>query len=147
MHAFVKAQCTQCHVAAGHGVNLGPNLVESVKQLRGRDLLAHVLEPSLKIDDRYRTVQFVLKNGRVQSGVVAGETPTAWRIRPSLLAPDDIRLINKNAIDEIIPSQISPMPLGLVNVLTREEILALLAFLEAGDDLPENLSLGHGATP
>ena len=77
MHAFVKAQCTQCHVAAGHGVNLGPDLIESVKKLRGRELLSHVLDPSLKIDDRYRTVQFVLRNGRVQSGVVVGETPSA----------------------------------------------------------------------
>jgi putative heme-binding domain-containing protein len=140
MHAFVKAQCTQCHVAAGHGVNLGPNLVESVKQLRGRDLLAQLLDPSLKIDDRYRTVQFVLENGRVESGVIVGETPNAWRIRPSLLAPDDIRLVNKKQVDEQIPSLISPMPAGLLNVLSREEILALLAFLEAGDDLPESLS-------
>lgn len=147
MHAFVKAQCTQCHVAAGHGVNLGPNLVESVKKLRGRELLEQMLEPSLKIDERYRTVQFVLKNGRITSGVVAGETPTAWRIRPNLLAPDEVVAVPKANVDEQIPSQISPMPAGLLNVLTREEILALLAFLEAGDDLPESLSHGHGATP
>jgi hypothetical protein len=111
-----------------------------VKQLRGRDLLAQLLDPSLKIDDRYRTVQFVLENGRVESGVIVGETPNAWRIRPSLLAPDDIRLVNKKQVDEQIPSLISPMPAGLLNVLSREEILALLAFLEAGDDLPESLS-------
>jgi hypothetical protein len=29
MQAFVKARCNQCHVVAGHGVNLGPDLVES----------------------------------------------------------------------------------------------------------------------
>ncbi|MFN9040543.1 MAG: PVC-type heme-binding CxxCH protein, partial [Planctomyces sp.] len=32
--AFVKARCNQCHVAAGQGVNLGPDLTESVKQLK-----------------------------------------------------------------------------------------------------------------
>ena len=35
------------------------------------------------------------------------------------------------------------MPEGLLNVLTREEIRALLAFLEAGENLPEALS-SHG---
>ena len=35
MTAFVKARCNQCHVVAGHGVNLGPDLAESVKKLKG----------------------------------------------------------------------------------------------------------------
>ena len=38
-----------------------------------------------------------------------------------------------------MPSKVSAMPAGLVNVLTREEILDLLSFLEAGDDLPASL--------
>jgi len=143
LHAFAKAQCTQCHVAAGHGVNLGPNLAESVKKLRGRELLAHLLDPSLKIDDRYRTVQFVLDDGRVESGVRAGETAEAWKIRPNLLAPDQVKLIAKARVEEQIPSQVSPMPAGLLNVLTREEILDLLSFVEAGEDLPGGLSV-HG---
>ncbi len=62
---------------------------------------------------------------------------------PSLCAADEVVAIPKATVDEQIPSQISPMPAGLLNVLTREEILALLAFLEAGEDLPEGLS-SHG---
>jgi len=147
MHAFVKAQCNQCHVAAGHGVNLGPTLAESVKKLRGRELLSHLLDPSLKIDDRYRTVQFVLDDGRVESGVLAGETSAAWKIRPNLLRPDDIKLIVKETVDEQIPSKVSPMPAGLLNVLTRDEIMALVSFVEAGDQLPAGLVPDHGLAP
>ena len=40
MTAFVKARCNQCHIVAGHGVNLGPDLVESVKTLGRRRGLA-----------------------------------------------------------------------------------------------------------
>ena len=40
MQAFVKARCNQCHVVAGHGVNLGPDLAESVKKLQGREAAA-----------------------------------------------------------------------------------------------------------
>jgi hypothetical protein len=32
------------------------------------------------------------------------------------------------------PSVVSPMPAGLLNELTREEIVELLAFLESGGD-------------
>jgi putative heme-binding domain-containing protein len=139
MHAFVKAQCSQCHVAAGHGVNLGPALAETVKKRRGRDLLAHVLDPSLEIADRYRTIQFVLESGRVVSGVVLEETDAAVRIAPNLLDPRRTITLAKADIDERIPSQVSAMPAGLLNVLTRDEILALVAFVEAGDDLPATL--------
>ena len=62
---------------------------------------------------------------------------------PNLLTPDAVIAIPKATVDEQIPSQISPMPEGLLNVLTREEIRALLAFLEAGEDLPEAFS-SHG---
>lgn len=146
MHAFAKAQCTQCHVMAGHGVNLGPNLVTSVKKLRGKDLLVQILDPSSKIDDDYRTVQFLLSDGRVMSGVVASETSETYTIRPNLLTPEKIKRIQKTDVEERFPSQVSPMPAGLINVLTRQEILDLVSFLEAGDNLPAGLS-GHHELP
>ena len=136
MNAFAKAQCTQCHVMAGHGVNLGPNLV-------GKDLLVQILDPSSKI---HRTVQFLLSDGRVMSGVVASETSETYTIRPNLLTPEKIKRIQKTDVEERFPSQVSPMPAGLVNVLTRQEILDLVSFLEAGDNLPAGLS-GHHELP
>ncbi len=139
MHAFAKAQCTQCHVAAGHGVNLGPNLVESVKKYRGRDLLEQMLDPSKSIHEKYRTMQFVLDSGKVVSGVVLEETPVAYRVATNLLMPDQVTVIKKDEIDERLAGTVSAMPAGLLNVLTRDEILDLVSFVEAGDDLPAAL--------
>lgn len=139
MHAFVKAQCSQCHVAAGHGVNLGPNLIESVKKIRGRDLLEHILDPSKDIHKNYKTIQFVLRNGKVISGMILEETPTSIRLATNLLAPDQVSVIKKTDIDEQFSSQISSMPAGLLNVLTRDEIHDLLSFVEAGDALPDSV--------
>ena len=141
-HAFVKAQCSQCHVAGGHGVNLGPNLIETVKKRRGRELLDHILEPSREIAEGYRTVQFVLDSGRVVSGVVTGETDQSLRVTPNLLVPESVVTIPKGQVEERVASRVSPMPAGLVNVLEREEILELLAFLEAGENLPAGLKHG-----
>ena len=108
-----------------------------MKKLRGKDLLLQILDPSLKIDDDYRMVQFLLTDGRVVSGVVASETPETYTIRPNLLMPEKIKRIQKKDVEERFVSQVSPMPAGLINVLTKQEILDLISFLEAGDNLPQ----------
>src|SRR5205085_8456857 len=87
MQAFVKARCSQCHVVAGHGVNLGPDLAESVKKLQGRKLLQQIVDPSSEINEKYQNTQFVLVDGRTISGVVVKEEPTEFQVMTSLLAP------------------------------------------------------------
>ena len=64
----------------------------------------------------------------------------------NLLAPEQVVVIHRDDVHEAIPSQVSAMPTGLVNVLTRDEVVALVSFLEAGDDLPTTLKHqpGHG---
>jgi putative heme-binding domain-containing protein len=136
MQAFVKARCNQCHVAAGHGVNLGPDLVESVKKYRGRKLLEQILEPSKEINDKYRTQQFLMADGRVISGVVLKENAAVYQVATNLLTPAVLTRVPKKDVEEKIASQISSMPAGLLDVLTKEEILDLLSFVEAGDRLP-----------
>lgn len=144
MQAFVKARCNQCHVVAGHGVNLGPNLVESVKQLRGKELLQQIVEPSSKIHPKFQPYKFLLDSGQVVSGVIVEEDPQNYKVATNLLTPTLLTAISKRDVDEKVVSQVSAMPEGLVNVLTREEIFDLLAFVEAGGDLPPHLQHGHG---
>jgi len=50
----------------------------------------------------------------------------------NLLNPKAITLVNKRQVRKKIASKLSPMPEGMINMLTKEEILDLLAFLEAG---------------
>ena len=84
-------------------------------------------------------MQFVLDSGRVVSGVVLEETPAAYRVATNLLAPDQVTVIKKGEIDEQLAGTVSAMPAGLLNVLTRDEIVDLVSFVEAGDELPESL--------
>ena len=48
---------------------------------------------------------------------------------PDLLAPEKTVAFSKSEIESHRPSPISPMPAGLADTLTREEILDLLAYL------------------
>jgi putative heme-binding domain-containing protein len=148
MTAFVKARCNQCHVVAGHGVNLGPDLVESVKKLKGWQLLEQILDPSSQINEKYQTTQFVLSDGRTISGVVTKEDPGEFHVLTNLLTPEAITRIAKTDIDQRVASKISPMPAGLANVLTKEEISALVSYLEAGGyQLPAHLQHHHEHKP
>ncbi|QDT53735.1 Auracyanin-A precursor [Caulifigura coniformis] len=132
MTAFVKARCNQCHVVAGHGVNLGPDLVESVKTLKGPELLRQILEPSSRIHEKFQTWQFSTSEGRIVTGVIVKETPEAIEVATNLLTPNSLTTILKRDVDEKQISKISSMPTGLVNVLSRAEILDLHAYLSAG---------------
>lgn len=144
MAAFVKARCNQCHVVAGQGVSLGPDLTESVRKLRGEELLRQVLEPSSKIHEKFRNHQFVTSEGRVITGVIVSETDDVYQVATNLLTPNTLTTIRKSDVDEKFSSMVSPMPVGLLNSLTKEEILDLHVYLENGDfRLPEHLRKQH----
>jgi putative heme-binding domain-containing protein len=143
MTAFVKARCNQCHVVAGHGVNLGPDLEESVKTLRGEELLRQIIEPSSKIHEKFQSHRIVTSDGRVVTGVIMREDDESVMVATNLLTPTSLTKVRKGEIEERVLSEVSPMPVGLVNVLTRDEIVDLHAYVEAGGyHLPEGL--GHG---
>ena len=145
MAAFVKARCSQCHVVGGDGVNLGPDLAESRKTLKGAELLQQILEPSLKIHEKFQARQFVTDDGRVVTGVVVKETPDEFQIAADLLRPGNLTSLKKSTIEEQVRLTISAMPPGLLNGLTKTEILQLLVWLEHGElVLPESLRKQHG---
>ena len=140
MQAFMKAQCMQCHIVKGHGVKLGPELTKISDRFKGTKLLQQLLEPSAEINKDYRNFQFLLDSGKSVGGVVIAEDKLSYRVASNLLNPDATTNVVKSEIDEKIESKISAMPVGLLNVLTREEILCLLGYLEVGGyELP-----GHG---
>jgi len=144
MQAFVKARCHQCHKVAGHGVNLGPDLRDVHKRFKGKKLLQQIIEPSAEVNKKFKTTQFLMADGRVVSGVVMKETAAEYHVVKNLLIPNAVTRLRKRDIDESLPSRISPMPAGLLNTLTKEEIVDLVSFIESGGyELPEHLRHRH----
>jgi putative heme-binding domain-containing protein len=111
-----------------------------VKKLQGKKLLEQILDPSSEINEKYQNTQFVLTDGRVISGVVVKQEPAEIQVLTNLLAPQAITRIARSDIDQQVASKISPMPPGLANVLTKDEIVDLVSYLEAGGfQLPGHL--------
>ena len=100
MQAFVKARCNQCHVVAGHGVNLGPDLAESIKTLKGEELLRQIIEPSSKIHEKFQNHQFVTSDGRIVTGVIVKEDADEYQVATNLLLPHTMTHVLKRDVDE-----------------------------------------------
>ncbi len=99
MTAFVKARCNQCHIIAGHGANLGPDLVESIKTLKGARS-PETDSGTVEQDPReVSDLQFVTTEGQVITGVIMKETDDSFEVATNLLTPHSLTTIPKKSIE------------------------------------------------
>ena len=130
---FTVALCTRCHRMAAEGYPVGPDLTHVASRLGRRDLLEAILEPSKAIAQNFHTDKITLNDGRILTGRVV--THLDYR-SPDLLFSEDVLFpdrtvtIPKTDIRHHAQSEVSIMPEGLLNSLSRTEILDLLFYLE-----------------
>jgi len=123
-------QCLMCHRVGEEGGAVGPELTAISSRFSRRDILESIIEPSKVISEQYTNTDITLKNGDTLTGRIVSEDGDKVVVRPSMLAPE-MKEISKADIKSREVSKISPMPPGLLNMLTKEEILDLLAYFEA----------------
>jgi putative heme-binding domain-containing protein len=129
--AYAAAQCIQCHRFGNEpGGTMGPDLGSVASRFGRRDILQHILEPSLAIDDKSRNTVVTLKNGSSYVGLLQEEDDKQVRLA-SGATPDDVVVLDKTLIVSRESSPVSPMPPGLLNILSKEQIADLLAYLES----------------
>jgi uncharacterized repeat protein (TIGR03806 family) len=126
--AFDKSGCVQCHRLNERGGSVGPNLTGLAKRMKPRDVLESMLEPSRTIDDAYSMQQFTMSDGVVHLGQVQDETDGVVRLR-SLSATSAPVTLAKALIVSRKKLDVSNMPPGMVNTLTKKQILDLVAYL------------------
>lgn len=139
MRAFMKANCHQCHAIAGHGINLGPDICNVFERYKGDKLLRQIVEPSSEINEKFQNQKLIMSDGRTITGVITKQEAGEYHVITNLLTPNSITRVKVKDVEEKVPSKTSPMPDGLVNVLTKEEIVDLVSFLEVGYKLPDHL--------
>lgn len=130
---FTKLACASCHKLGPEGINYGPELTDIPTRYGSNrtEVLRQILEPSLVISNRYRNVEFELKNDEPVVGVILKEDSESVTVQTGASA-SLIQTLSKSNITRQQPKDSSPMPVGLLNTLAREEILDLLAWLESG---------------
>jgi uncharacterized repeat protein (TIGR03806 family) len=126
--AFQNTGCVQCHRFAGNGGVVGPDLTGVAQRLAPRDLVEAILEPSAKVADEYASHEIELANGETLTGRIEHEDPRRVWLQ-SLTAGATALEIEKKKIRRNERSALSPMPAGMVDTLTEEQVLDLLAYL------------------
>jgi putative heme-binding domain-containing protein len=131
---FTAALCIQCHRFGDQGVAVGPDLANIAARFSRRDILETILLPSKVVEDKYRALVIVTDDGRVVTGQIAGGDANSLAIATDPLAPAHVVRVARSSIESRTVSKTSIMPEGLLNSLSREEVLDLLAFLESAGD-------------
>ena len=114
------------------GNSFGPDLTKLDPKWKPADILNEILTPSARINEKYQTNVFELGSGKVVTGLVLEETPETIKIIENPLAKAEPTVIRRGDVVERQRSKTSMMPKGLLDKLTRDEILDLVAYVAAG---------------
>lgn len=131
--ALLAANCLKCHRIGSTGAQIGPDLTNVGKRFDSRAILESIIIPSKVMDEKYLYTVYVLESGKVVTGRPVGVNKTTITVETDPIKQTTVP-IARDEIEESILSKTSPMPASLINVLTKEEILDLLAYLKAGGD-------------
>ena len=121
-------QCAVCHAIGGGGGDVGPDL-SSIGVTAPMDYLVEsLLKPEQAVKDGYALVRVVRQDGRLVTGLLAGETGTALLVRD---AAGNVTSVPTAQVRqrEVLPGSL--MPAGLTAQLDRDEFIDLVAFLSA----------------
>jgi len=124
--------CGICHTFGYIGNQVGPGLAGS--NIGKLDyFLENVLNPNGVIGKDYQLNVFKLKSGATMSGIVQFEDAQSFR----LAMPGGVKFtIAKGEVEKREVLSVSLMPEGLLDALTKEQVINLVAYLQFPDGFP-----------
>ena len=126
--ALAAASCLRCHRYGARGTHTGPELTDVGRRYDARTLLESIIAPSAQIDPKYALATLLLDDGTVVSGRAVGVNNRELTIEVDPLTAKTV-VVERSRIEQSLPTARSPMPEGLLDTLTADEILNLLALL------------------
>jgi putative heme-binding domain-containing protein len=119
----------------GVGTEIGPDLTKlDPKQQKPSEILRDIVEPSFRINEKYQSYVIETQAGKVFTGLILEETPQMVKIIENPLAKSEPIILKPGDIADRKKSPTSIMPKGLLDQLTHEEILDLVAYIYARGD-------------
>ena len=131
---FAAAGCYACHRFGNVGGMTGPDLTSAGRRYSPHDLIDQVLNPSKVINEQFSAITVITEDGLTHTGVVVNLSGDSMTLNTDLTDPNQRVNIDRKKIEELIVSKTSPMPVGLFNRMTKDEILDLLAYVISGGD-------------
>ena len=131
---FTIAQCFKCHRMEGQGGYVGPDLAGVGRRYSRQDLLESLVDPNRVISDQYQSTRFLMNDGKTVIGRVVNLNGDDFMVQTDMLNPSILTSVNVDQIEERTASKVSMMPEGMLNTLTRDEVLDLMAYIRSGGD-------------
>ena len=142
---FTVATCVACHKLGGQGNEFGPDLTKlDPKEFKtAADVVKHIIDPSLRIEDKYATYALTLSSGKTVTGMIVEEKGGVVKVIENPVASAKPLEIKAEDIDVRKKAATSIMPKGALDKLTKDEILDLTAYVWGKADPKSKLFGGH----
>ncbi|MBW7892636.1 MAG: c-type cytochrome, partial [Chitinophagaceae bacterium] len=125
-----QQNCAVCHQIEGKlGRAFGPDL-GTVHAWAQADIMTNILDPNQSIAHGYDTWEITANNGESVQGVVSSESPTSITVND---ANGQSRSISRLDIQSMKALNISAMPAGWEDKITKQQMADLITFLKFGE--------------
>jgi len=120
-----QLNCIKCHAIGGAGGVVGPDLASIGASAQVDYLVESLVLPGKAVKENYHSVVVSTSDGRLLSGIKVRETEDELVLRT---AEDELITLATDDVEEQAPGG-SLMPVGLVDPLSRDELVDLVRFL------------------
>lgn len=133
-----QKKCANCHTLFGEGGKVGPELTGS-NRANLDYLLENIVDPSALVAREFRVSAITLNDGRTLTGVVLESTPQVMYVQTQ----NERVAVPRSEVDEVLQTNSSLMPEGLLQGLSDAEVRQLLAYASS----PTQVAWPEGAVP
>lgn len=126
---FRTTMCLTCHRFNGDGGGIGPDLTGAANRYTLRDLMENIIDPSKVVSDQYDSHLITKKDGSSLLGRIVLQEGGELKVMTNPFAPTALFTLQDSEVAKVETQAISMMPPGLINVLSAEELLDLLAYI------------------
>ena len=119
-------ECKACHRVGGVGTEIGPDLARLDAKLARAQLLESILEPSQRVDAKYRTYLLETTDGQVYTGLLVEKTDREVALRTM---QNMVVRVPAGEVELLTTQQKSLMPELLLRDMTPQQVADILAFL------------------
>lgn len=126
---FEAASCSACHRLENVGNNYGPDLTQLDKTWGGKEVLKEMLAPSERINEKFQSYVFTTSAGKIVTGLILEENNEHVKVIENPLSKAEPIILKKADIEAREKSPTSLMPKALLDKLSKNEILDLVAYV------------------
>lgn len=131
---FGAAGCFACHRFGNEGGMTGPDLTGAAGRYSARDLLDSIINPSKEINEQFVPIVITKTDDETVTGIIVNLNNDNVMVNTDAANPFQQETIDRKKVKNIEFSKTSPMPEGLLSLLTADEIADLTAYILSQGD-------------